>query len=235
VESGPAWTHRKLRYSRETHRLPVYASHYRFGALTEAAPLLVYIGGAAAARTHIARASTEPVLLRNLIAAALAAHPLHALDALICPCPMDANSHGTEGFVRHLRDDLLPLLPRGPTSFGFVGYSAGAPHALRAAILMEARAIALLGGAGVEHALRAADLRQVLDRARSAGRWSCEVAIYRNKADDLVSAAELAELVPAPMRAIPCRAGPGGHEFKHYAANGSAASAFRLLVRALAR
>jgi len=225
--------HTKLHFPQGARRFPVYASHYRFGSADLPAPLIVYVGGVTPLDAYLERLETEPVLIRDQVIAALQTHPVPALDVLVCPFPQDTQDSGSEWFLEHFDDELAPALGATPTALGFFGYSAGSTCAFRTGVFRNARAIALMGSAGVEREMVDPDIRLYLERAARTGAWTCDVGIYRNEDDFSKPAPVLAARLVPPLRALPGTALPGGHPFAGYVKNGTVPGVFRFLVGAL--
>jgi hypothetical protein len=225
-----------LRFARGSGRLDAYANLYRVGDGGGAAPLLIYVGGAIGRDEYVARMATEPIAVRDVVAAALAGLAAPRLDVLVCPSPIDTRLPGEDepaGFdylEHHVVHELLPAIGAEPSALGLVGYSAGAACAVHLAIVLEACAFATLGAA---RALALPELRRVASRNAGAG-WRVEAAVFRNQGDESDEPAVLARrLAPIAARVPPSR--PGGHPFVDYARNGAAAAAVRFVLERLLR
>lgn len=222
----------KIDIDRGPGRLPAYASLYRFGIQDVPAPLIAYVGGAQTVDAYMARRHTHPEPVAACLRRALRDRPLPALDALLCPCPMDTDGEGFDGFFDHFCRDLLPRVGRTPTAFGFVGHSAGAACAVHLAILTRARAAGVFGGTGV--AERVLDLQMVLEKAAKEGWEGFPLVIMRNTGDGTIAPSELAKRIPEPLHAVPRKQLRGAHSFSDYAKNETAAGAFLFVLQYLA-
>lgn len=227
---------RLLRFARGEDRVDAYANLYRVGDVSTAGPLVVYVGGAVGVPTYVERMSTEPVVLRDVLADALARSAAPRLDVLFCPCPVDTRRRGEtkaagcEWFETHLDDELIPSLGVAPTALSFIGYSAGAIFAAHLAIVTEASALVTIGGAGLVRALSNPELT-ALRRENQNGGWRLRAALFRNMGDHADEPADAARLLGVPGAAMPAR--PGGHPFVDYIDNGTAAEAFRFAIDAV--
>lgn len=233
--------HEKLLFPRGPARLDAYASLYRFGEPSSApCPALVYIGGVTSLATYRARMATEPVVVRDVVIDALRAVSLPRLNVLVCPYPADsrpddeAEALGLEWFERHWDDDLEPALGARPSALGFIGYSAGASEAAHMAVVLEAAALASIGGAVVAETLREASIAPLIDDLFSRG-WRLPTGLYRNAGDNGELPSEIAKLLPPAMVPHVGETRAGAHVFADYVANGVAAMAFAFVMEHLAR
>jgi len=203
--------------------------------------VLVYVGGAAGLTKYQARLGTEPSAIRQVIEVALAAVRLPRLDVLICPGPEDsrlpgeATPVGLPWFEDHWDRELAQALGQAPTAVGLVGHSAGAAFAIHMGVVLEAPAVATLGGAGAMQALRDPELARLVASLDADGWRGCDVALYRNSGDESDDPAVVAKALRGPLRPHPMAAGRGGHKFEYYASNGAAAAAFRFVMERLGR
>lgn len=223
----------KIDIDRGPGRHPAYASLYRFGRRDGPAPLITYVGGAQTLDTYLARRGTHPEPVAACLRRALLDKPLPALDALLCPCPIDTEGEGYDGFFEHFSRDLLPRVGRTPAALGFVGHSAGAACAVHLAILTRARAAGVFGSTGV--AERVHDLRMVLEKAAKEGWEGFPLVIMRNTGDGTIAPSELAERIPEPLHAVARKQLRGSHAFVDYARNETAAGAFLFVLQHLGR
>jgi hypothetical protein len=233
-----AATHQKLRFPRGPGRIEVYASLYRLGDLAGPRPVLVFIGGAATRANYLARIETEPVPIRMEVEKALGAVAIHTLDVLVCPGPQDTRlpgetrSAGLSWFEDHWDSELAPALGASPSAVGFVGYSAGAAYVMHMAVVLEAKAVAVTGGAGTAEAVLMPEVASLLHTLMDEG-WSCDVGIFGNQGDQAPDPTSVARQLRPPFRPYPMPQQVGGHDFADYAVNGSVESAFRFVLERL--
>lgn len=224
----PARTRRRLDFPRPGSAVPYYVNHYRIGPPGEAAPLLLYVGGAITERQSAERYESEPLPILEQFDAAYATSPVPLLDLVIAPAPTARGEPGAalDEYEDFFHDELLSALggPE-PTGLAFVGYSYGA-HLVTALALGEerARALVTLGGAGIAEAARAAG-RVVPERLT--------VSLFHNAGDGLAPPASALGAFDPRLKPWVMPPRPGGHGFGSYAANGSMAEAFGLALDVL--
>jgi hypothetical protein len=208
--------------------VPDYANLYRLGDPATAGPLLLYVGGAITEAQHAERFATEPTPVLEPLEAAHATAPLPRLDLLIIPSPPRRTDPATvlDEFEDHVLDELLPSLGGAePTALAFVGYSFGGHLVTSLALGQErARALVILGGAGIAEAARAAG---------SLVARKLTVALFHNAGDALPHPSHAVGAFPAPLKPWVMPDRPGGHAFADYAANGSVEEAFGLALSLL--
>jgi hypothetical protein len=225
-------THRKVVFPRtETDVRCDYVDLYRFGALDDETPLLVYVGGHIGIEEHESRLETEPTPILSELRKALEARASGSIDVLISPSPPQPRFGGhepAEDFADYLVSQVFPALERPPPpAMGFVGYSYGAFLGTFAALgFEETRAIVSFGGVGVSKAIQMA--RPLVPKGAT-------LDAYRNVEDEAESPACIARSAPAGLRVQAKPPRPGRHDFDDYARNGTVADAFRTVIEALAR
>jgi hypothetical protein len=222
------WVHRRLEFPRPGQAVPDYANLYRLGDDATAGPLVLYVGGAITEAQHAERFASEPTPVLEPFEAAHATSPLPRIDLIIAPSPPRRTDPATvlDEFEDHFLDELLPALGGAePTTMAFVGYSFGAHLATGLALGQErARALVILGGAGIAEAARAAGplvARQLM------------VTFFHDTGDPLPPPARSVGSFPAPLKPWVMPPRPGGHAFADYAGNGSVEEAFGLALSLL--
>ena len=196
---------------------------------TEAAPLVIWVGGAIPGETYERRRATEPVAILAEFEAARSLSSDPPCDLLLLSSPPTLQDLETrlDRFHHHLAFELFPLLPLPhPTALGLIGNSFGAHLATGFACRRpDARALATLAGVGLWDAVR-----------QSGGELPAALALrcYANK-DDLASgyARKLETELAARGRFLDLVARAGDHPFADYAANGSIREAFEFVLRSV--
>jgi hypothetical protein len=218
----------KLLFPRTPGRMQPVADLYRFAGAGPGAPLVLYVGGAIGRQEYDARRTTAPDVVAHELARALEHLPAAPVSLLVCPCPIDIG--GEDGFLAHYDDELLPAIGGEPSALGCVGYSAGCMFASYVSVLSRAGAAALVAAAGM---VRGADtLRPFVEAAVREKAPLPAVALYRNAHDPVDAPLEVRRRL-AGLDVTVTGAGPGGHPFSDYAANGTIAAAFRFVVERL--
>lgn len=221
-----------LEFHREPPLKRPYANLYRFGAEQTPGPVVVYLGGFVTAEVWEARRRTAPTAIVEQFEVARVRTGCARVDLLVCPCPVNTEGLGDEWVLDHYDDELAPTLKTSPTALGCVGYSAGAGLATTLALFNEARALAVIGAAGLTRTL--GPHRPMLEAWAREGREPLEADWFMNDQDPGgIEAPALARLPPA-LRFRQRRAA-GTHAFSDYAANGSVAGAFRCVLERLGR
>jgi hypothetical protein len=124
----------------------------------------------------------------------------------------------------------MPAAGGEPSALGCVGYSAGGPLATFVGVLSGARDVALFGAAGMKAA--AAEVRRFVECARRDGDPLPGVLLHRNDGDQVDDPLDVRRWL-AGLDAQVAGARHGGHDFRHYAANGTVAAAFGFVLRRL--
>ncbi len=207
--------------------LDAFADFYRYPVdRTEAAPLVIWVGGAIPLETYERRRATEPVAILAEIEAARSRLADSTCDLLLLSSPPTLQDVETrlDLFHHHLAFELFPLLPLPhPTALGLVGNSFGTHLATGFACRRpDARALATLAGVGLWDAVR-----------ESGGELSPGLALrcYANEEDFAgVYAYELETELATRGRTLDLVERAGDHPFADYAENGSVRDAFQFVL-----
>lgn len=197
----------------------------------EAAPLVVWIGGAITPEEYHRRRTGEPRAILEPFTEALArwGEPACDLAILSSPPTLHAASERLARWFEFFGGELLPALPRPiPTLLGLVGNSFGAHLATGTACeRVDARALATIAGVGLAEAVEATS-RVVPERLA--------VRCFVNDGDFAAPcAAELAQCLAASGRKLEIVKRRGEHPYSDYAANGSVTDAFSFVFSMLPR
>lgn len=220
-----------LQFEREAPLARPYANLYRYGELSRPAPLVVYVGGSISKKEYELRREQEPTPIVNEFEKALASFPQARVDLIVCPCPVETSEDGLDTFVEHFDRELVPALGSAPTAVGCVALSAGAGYATHLAIVTEARALAIFGGAGTLDVAK--KNRLLLEQMQRDGVQPPDTVLFHNIEDQLPKPPDFVRQLPAPLRAKAAPLRTGSHSFKDYAKNGSVADAFGFVLQRL--
>lgn len=221
----------QLEFDHEPPRVRPFANLFRYGAVQGPAPLVVYVGGSIGKDEYEARRRTEPIFVVDEFEKALTSNPLPRVDLIICPCPIETSEDGLDTFIEHFDRELLPALGDEPTAVGCAALSAGAGYAVHLAIVAEARALAIFGGAGTLEVAK--KNRLLLEQMQRDGVRPPDIVLFHNVDDHLPKPQDFVRQLPPPLRAKAAPLRLGVHSFRDYAKNGSVADAFGFLLQRL--